>query len=1043
MLDSRCPQCLLWLAVDDDREALSEASPEVPLPGRKTFGDFELLEEIARGGMGAVYKARQISLNRIVAVKMILAGGLASTEAIRRFRAEAEAAASLQHPNIVAIHEVGECDGHQFFSMDYVQGRSLAEVVREHPLPARQAAGYLKTIAEAVQHAHQRAILHRDLKPSNVLIDGSDQPRILDFGLAKRLSVESDLTLTGQAVGSPNFMPPEQAEGRSNAVGPASDVYSLGALLYHLITGRPPFQAETLTSLLKQVVEAEPVAPQFLDPNIPRDLETICLKCLEKEPGRRYGTARELAEELGRFLGDEPIQARPASGAEKLWRWCRRQPVRAGLIGALVMVFLLGLTGVLWQSKTARANELLARQNAYAAEMNLAQRALQENDLGRAVELLNYNRPNPQSTIDLRGWEWRYLWKLCQGDEQSTLCRYSNAIGTLALSPDGKFLAVRQGKQAVLWDLAARHEIATWPCLGYRRALAFSPDGKLIAIEDEEANSTRAFVNLWEVSTQRQVSQLVYEYGILLMAFAPDGKLATMQNSGAIKLWDSQLNRVMATNQAPGFTWVKRSGYGDDEGRGALAFSKDGAILAIGESQGRIQLWEWATGRQRWIPEPLVGNAVTALAFSPDGKLLVAGYGYADATVRLWDVDTLKNAGELAGHKAWVSALAFSPKGEILASASGDQTIRLWDLPQRRPLKTLKGHTHEVWSVAFAPDGTHLLSGGKDGSVRAWDPAVEPSSASWITLPETVWRLGMAFAPDSKTLYGVTDSAGMRSFPIKAWDPLTGQEKWPCPALGTNNSCLAVSPDGQLLAVGDMEGSLKVWDLLKDRAVTNIPTGTFFVGLAFDHGNQRLLSLAFTVGGVTLDCWEVPSWRKLSSMSAAKLALAWNVTPDCRWAAVAEIDGLTTVSDLSARKSFSLQANTFAAVRGVALLSGGAVLATGSLDGFIRLWDVPRHHEIAAFRGQVSAVHYLAASPDGRRLASGGTRPNEAVRLWDVATRQGLLTLEGEGSLFGFTGFSPDGNILVAVNEQQVVHLWRAPSWAEIEATEKRTLKGR
>ena len=310
----------------------------------RRFGDYELLEEIARGGMGVVFKARQASLNRIVAVKMILAGQLAGEAEVQRFRAEAESAAQLQHPNIVAIHEVGVLEGQHYFSMDFVEGQNLTEYVRNRPLSSRQAAKYLKTIAEAIHYAHQHGILHRDLKPSNILMDQSDQPRVSDFGLARQIKGDSDLTLSGQVLGSPNFMPPEQAAGKRSQVGPHSDVYSLGAILYYLLTARAPFAAETMTETLQQVVHNDPPSPRLLNPGMSRDLETICLKCLEKEPGKRYATAQELADELGRFLADEPIRARPVGPAGKTWRWCRRKPALASaLLLVLVLLLVVGI----------------------------------------------------------------------------------------------------------------------------------------------------------------------------------------------------------------------------------------------------------------------------------------------------------------------------------------------------------------------------------------------------------------------------------------------------------------------------------------------------------------------------------------------------------------------------------------------------------------------------------------------------------------------------------------------------------------------------
>jgi len=339
-----CAQCALDGALDlsyagsqvHQAELQTMAPAEVTPPGSGpegsplgSFGDYELLEEIARGPMGVVYKARQRNLGRIVAVKMILAGPLAGNEFVQRFRTESAAAAILQHPNIVAIHEVGVHEGRRYFSMDYVEGQNLAQRVGQQPLSAAHAARYVQLIAAAIHCAHERGILHRDLKPSNVLIDANDQPRITDFGLARRLDGNSSLTLTGQVLGSPNFMPPEQAGGRRGKVGRPSDVYALGGILYYLLTARAPFQADSLEHTISQVLSAEPVSPRLLNPSIPRDLETITLKCLEKEPACRYQIAQELADELGRVQRQEPIQARPVNASEKLWRWCLRKPVLA------------------------------------------------------------------------------------------------------------------------------------------------------------------------------------------------------------------------------------------------------------------------------------------------------------------------------------------------------------------------------------------------------------------------------------------------------------------------------------------------------------------------------------------------------------------------------------------------------------------------------------------------------------------------------------------------------------------------------------------
>ena len=351
-----------------DSEVLAEPSP--PMDARIHYsGDCQLLQEIARGGMGVVYRARQVSLDRIVALKMILAGRLASEADVQRFQHEAKSAASLAHANIVRIHEIGEHDGQHYYSMDFVQGQNLGQMVRQRPLPAQRAAQYLKTIAEAIHVAHQKGTIHRDLKPTNVLIDEFDQPRITDFGLAHREKLDQRLTTTGQILGTPAFMAPEQATGRTEEVGPETDVYSAGAVLYFLLTQKAPFTAESLPALLAQVCGAEaPVSPRALNPGVPRDLETICLKCLEKDPAHRNPSAQSLAGDLGRFCRNEPILARPPSVAEETWHWCARNRGLSGSLAALTLVVAAGVIGITWQAFRATRAESVAQQRLTESE---------------------------------------------------------------------------------------------------------------------------------------------------------------------------------------------------------------------------------------------------------------------------------------------------------------------------------------------------------------------------------------------------------------------------------------------------------------------------------------------------------------------------------------------------------------------------------------------------------------------------------------------------------------------------------------------------
>jgi hypothetical protein len=465
-----------------------------------TVAGYEILEELGRGGMGVVYKARQLGLNRIVALKVLLAGEHAGVDELARFRLEAETLARLQHPHIVQIYEVGEHEGRPFFSLEFIEGSSLARRLRGTPQPVQDAAALVEVLARAIQVAHERGIIHRDLKPANVLLSAADGlaeqaiPKITDFGLAKQLDSGTERTASGAVLGTPAYMAPEQAEGKSRTTGPAADIYSLGAILYELLTGRPPFKAATEMETLLQVLHEEPVSPRRLQPDCPRDLETVCLKCLSKEPHRRYQTALELAEDLRRFRAREPILARPAGPAERLLLWAQRRPMLAAVYGLLALVTVLGAAGAgvtwLWQraerartelaaeqeqtraalereheaksraeadrtaAEDAHQREVQARKEAekarqaesaakerldqvlYLRRVSLAQAEWRDNEVVRARDLLAECPPRR------RCWEWYHIHHLCHA-ELLALAGHSNVVGRVVFSPDGQRLVGR------------------------------------------------------------------------------------------------------------------------------------------------------------------------------------------------------------------------------------------------------------------------------------------------------------------------------------------------------------------------------------------------------------------------------------------------------------------------------------------------------------------------------------------------------------------------------------------------------------------------
>ncbi len=1084
-----CPACslqgVLKLISADAQEVqpLPAAVPELSTstqPILPRFGDYELQELLARGGMGVVYKARQISLNRPVALKRIAAGVLATPAEVRRFHAEAEAIAHLHHPNIVAVHEIGEHEGEHYFSMDYVAGRTLAEVVREGPLPAARAATYVKTVARAVHYAHQQGVIHRDLKPANVIIDEQDQPRITDFGLAKLLTSDfgvrtPDLTTTGQVLGSPNYLPPEQAEPHRRAIGPPSDVYALGAILYHLVTGRPPFQAQSLTTLLRQVIENEPVAPRLLNPNIPRDLETICLKCLQKEPARRYASAQALAEDLECWLRAEPIQARRASHVERVWLWCRRQPVRASLVGALIAVFALGLSGVLWQwrraSRTAQA-EFWQRQRAeageYAADMHLAQLAVADNNLPLAVSLLDKHRPgekselrNPKSEtnrkaerrkqnaeIDLRGWEWRYLWQFCRGDESFTLNRFPSAVAAVAVSKDGKVLAAATSDEVVLWDLASRKRLARFGS-GTTPVLAFSPTEELLGFCVRTATGQPA-VGLWDLRADKLTRTLAREGEIRSFSFSPDGRLlATYDSRGTVQVvdWKSEDTLTNFTASPPRYS-----------AGGHVVFSPDGSRLAIGPGYGRSQLLDLHSGTTTPLQTRPLG--VTALAFSPAADLVAVSYSYRNATIVLCDARTGELRGQLTNHSADASGLAFTPDGKKLASAAKDGTIRVWDVASCTELCCLQTPREQPTALAVLPDGRTLVTGGSGGAVSFWDATGQPRapahaqttiSAGFETFaefgpssfppgrpdPRVVNRFGVAFTPDSRH-FVTLDSNGW----LALWETHPARLIEKLPDLGSNHWSVALSPDGHWLATGDCAGTLTIWDWTARRAVTNFTLAFEWFGwLRFSDSGHFLFATVMNNDWVlSTRIWRTAGWKEVP-LTGSQLASLWSVdlSPDERFLAAGYADGKVKLYGHPSGKLEAEFTGHTGPVPGVLFWANGRALASASFDGSARLWDLAARRELAdPLRGHAGMAASGALSPDGRRFATGGETPTDAVKLWDLVAHRELLTLCGEGQYFLNVAFSPDGNTLTATCLSGIAHFWHAPSWTEIEAAERR-----
>jgi eukaryotic-like serine/threonine-protein kinase len=999
-----CPACLLGLAVSGDDDDAPPAAAEIENqksptanPRVRYFGDYELQDEIARGGMGVVYRARQSSLNRPVALKMILAANFASEADVARFRREAESAANLDHPNIIPIYEVGEHDGRHYFSMRLIEGTSLAERMRNEdhsqtpltrpsgtlsPRPMRgegwgegsslKAAVHLITkVARAVHYAHQHGILHRDLKPANILLDASGEPFVTDFGLARSVEGDSALTLSGAVMGTPAYMAPEQATA-SKTITTSADIYSLGAILYEALTGQPPFKGGTVIETIQHVLDDEPRPPRELSSSVDKDLETIALKCLEKDPARRYSSAEALAADLDHWLNHEPIAARPIGGVERAVKWARRKPALA----ALILVTLLAVSAYIGLALFNKARFLRERDLAIEARMR-AELAEKETEQKLWQSYLAQARANRWS--GRAGRRFESLGVLARAAEiKPSLELRNEAIASLALA-DLRLASQWQGRP---------------------------PGTSLVGVDDKfelyARGDEQGSVSVRRLADDSELAALP-GFGVRaawIMQFSPDARLLAVAygDTRRCRVWDWKEKRIVADF--------------DDVFQFAFDFSPDGLRLALGGQDGAIRLFDLEAGQTTLRFNG--GAQPHTLRFSPDGSQIAVSLN-GRPLVEIHDVvrgqllHTLTNA-------AAVRQIGWHPDGKSLAAPCANGQTVIWELGARpRQRVVLAGHRNVAAQACFNRRGDLLATSGWDGTLRLWNAV---TGEALVNHKDS--SMALHFSPDETRLGPMYDGAQLRVLEVAAGRECRALPGHPGRVVWTAD----FTKDGRWLATGGSEG-VRLWDLQTDRQAAFLNTAETRAAL-FHPGGQGL----FTSAANGLEQWPLDIVTNETGVASVRFGQPTRLpatykleraclSPDGKVAFAAHGTGIRVVTLDGSAATYVLKGHPGAAF--ISLSPDGKWLASGTWKGQgVEVWDWAATNVVAKLDVRDSAD--VAFSPDGRWLVTGNS---EEYVFWKAGdwTRSHAVARERSGDFFGRMCFSPDGRMLALAHTRDLVKL--------------------